>query len=58
MTKLTVLDTTVSYYSRKDEDYISLTDMARYRDAERVDYISRTGCETGTPLNFLAFGNN
>lgn len=39
MAKLTVLDTSVAYYAHDDADYISLTDMARYRDADRVDYI-------------------
>ena len=53
MTKLTVLDTTVSYYSRKDEDYISLTDMARYRDAERVDYIIQNWMRTRHTIEFL-----
>ncbi len=53
MTKLTVLDTTVSYYSRKDEDYISLTDMARYRDAERVDYIIQNWMRNRNTIEFL-----
>jgi len=43
MTKFTVLDTTVSYCSRKDDDSISLTDMARYRDSEWVDHIIQNG---------------
>jgi hypothetical protein len=53
MAKLTVLDTTVSYYSRKDEDYISLTDMARYRDAERVDYIIQNWMRNRNTIEFL-----
>lgn len=32
--------------------------MARYRDSERVNTSSRTGYETGTPLNFSACGSN
>ncbi len=53
MSKLTVLDTSVSYYSRKDEDYISLTDMARYRDAERVDYIIQNWMRTRNTIEFI-----
>lgn len=53
MTKLTVLDTTVSYYSRKDEDYISLTDMARYRDSERVNYIIQNWMRNRNTIEFL-----
>jgi hypothetical protein len=53
MAKFTVLDTAVSYYSRKDEDYISLTDMARYRDAERVDYIIQNWMRNRNTIEFL-----
>jgi hypothetical protein len=53
MTKLIVLDTAVSYYSRKDEDYISLTDMSRYRDAERVDYIIQNWMRNRNTIEFL-----
>ena len=53
MTKLTVLDTTISYYSRKEEDYISLTDMARYRDAERVNYIIQNWMRNRNTIEFL-----
>ncbi len=53
MSKLTVLDTTVSNYSRKDEDYISLTDMARYRDAERVNYIIQNWMRNRNTIEFI-----
>ena len=53
MAKLTVLDTTVSYYSRKEEDYISLTDMARYRDAERVNYIIQNWMRNRNTIEFI-----
>lgn len=39
MSKMLVLDKAIAWYSRNDADYISLTDMARYRDEERTDYI-------------------
>jgi hypothetical protein len=41
----------------KDE-YISLTDIARYRDSERSDYILQTGCEQEALLNLLDCGSN
>lgn len=53
MAKLTVLDTTVSYYSRKNEDYISLTNMARYQDAERVNYIIQNWMRSRTTIEFI-----
>ena len=53
MAKLTVLDTKVSYYSRKDDDYINLSDMARYRDAERVDYIIQNWMRNRNTIDFL-----
>lgn len=53
MTKLTVLDTPISWYSRKDEDYISLTDMARYRDSERVNYIIQNWMRNRNTIEFL-----
>ena len=53
MAKLTVLDTPVSWYSHKEEDFISLTDMARYRDAERVDYIIQNWMRNRNTIEFL-----
>ena len=53
MTKMMVLDTAVSYYSHKDEDYISLTDMARYRDADRVNYIIQNWMRNRHTIEFL-----
>ena len=37
MTKINVLDQDVKLYSLKEEDYISLTDIARYKDSQRTD---------------------
>ena len=53
MAKLTVLETTVSWYAHKDEDYISLTDMARYRDAARVNYIIQNWMRNRNTIEFL-----
>jgi len=53
MAKLTVLDTTIAYYSRNENDYICLTDMARYRDAERTNYIIQNWMRTRNTIEFL-----
>ena len=39
MAKISVLDKEVAVYVQNDEDYICLTDMAKYKDPERTDYI-------------------
>lgn len=53
MSKFTVLNTAISWYSHKDEDFISLTDMARYRDTERVDYIIQNWMRNRNTIEFL-----
>lgn len=39
-------------YSLKNEDYISLTDMAKYRDAERTNYIIQNWLRTRSAIEF------
>jgi hypothetical protein len=39
-------------YSQNKEDFISLTDMARYRDAERTNYIIQNGLRTRNAIEF------
>src|SRR3989304_8181187 len=39
-------------YSKNNEDYISLTDMARYRDAERTNYIIQNWLRTRNAIEF------
>ncbi len=53
MTKFTVLDTPVAYYSRNEADYICLTDMARYRDAERTNYIIQNWMRNRNTIEFI-----
>ena len=36
---ITVENFEIVIYAKEKEDYISLTDMARYRDKERTNYI-------------------
>ena len=44
-TKLNVKDNLISIMKVKNIDYISLTDLAKFKDSERFDYIRhRTRC--------------
>lgn len=42
----------ISLYSDKSNDYISLTDMARYRDANRTNYIIQNWMRTRSAIEF------
>jgi len=39
MSEIIVLNKKISYYTKNEGDYISLTDIARHRDSERTDQI-------------------
>ena len=39
MAKISVLSQDITVQRRNEEDYICLTDIARYKDAERTDLI-------------------
>ncbi len=51
--KIEVLSREVSLYQHREEDFISLTDIARYRDAERGDYIIQNWMRNRNTLEFL-----
>jgi hypothetical protein len=53
VTKLTVLDQDVALYSFKEEDYISLTDIARYKNKARIDDLIRNWLRNRNTLEFL-----
>jgi hypothetical protein len=53
MAKINVLDKEVTIYSQNDEDYICLTDMARYKDPDRTDYIIQNWLRSRTTIEFL-----
>uniref|UniRef100_Q3AQM6 KilA-N domain-containing protein n=1 Tax=Chlorobium chlorochromatii (strain CaD3) TaxID=340177 RepID=Q3AQM6_CHLCH len=48
-----VIGREITLYSDKSEDYISLTDMARYRDTERSDYILQNWMRTRSTIEFM-----
>ena len=53
MPKINVLDQDISLYSLKEEDYISLTDIARYKDNRRTDYIIQNWLRNRNTIEFL-----
>lgn len=53
MSKITVLEQKVSITNIKDEDYISLTDIARFKDSERTDYIIQNWLRNRNTVEFL-----
>lgn len=52
-TKLKVNDLEVVLYSEKDEEYISLTDMAKFKDTRRTNYIIQNWMRTKYTIEFL-----
>jgi hypothetical protein len=53
MTKINVFNQDITLYSVKEEDYISLTDIARYKDSERTDYIILNWLRNRNTIEFL-----
>ncbi len=53
MAKITVLNKEITVQTENDEDYICLTDIARYKDAERTDYLISNWLRNRNTLEFL-----
>jgi hypothetical protein len=53
MAKITVLDKEIAIQTRNEEDYICLTDIARYKDAERTDYLIQNWLRNRNTIEFL-----
>lgn len=51
--KIEVLSHTVRFYQQKEDDFISLTDIARHRDTERSDYIIQNWLRNRNTIDFL-----
>jgi hypothetical protein len=51
--KIRVLDQEIALYSQREEDYISLTDIARYKNLERTDDLIRNWLRNRNTLEFL-----
>ncbi len=52
-TKLNVNELEVVLYKQDEEEYISLTDMAKFRDSERTNYIIQNWMRTRSTIEFL-----
>jgi len=53
MSKIEVMDRSIAVYTQRNEDYICLTDMARFKDPERTDYIIQNWLRNRTTIEFL-----
>jgi hypothetical protein len=53
MAKIKVLNQDITLYVIKEEDYISLTDIARYKNVERTDDLIRNWLRNRNTLEFL-----
>lgn len=53
MNKLDVLSTEIDFYNKNDEDYISLTDIAKYKDIEKADHIIQNWIRNRNTIEFL-----
>ncbi len=52
-TKLNVNELEIVLYKRDEEEYISLTDMAKFRDSARTNYIIQNWMRTRNTIEFL-----
>ncbi len=53
MAKINVQKTDVTILKINEDDYVSLTDIARYRDAERSDYILQNWMRNRSTIEFI-----
>lgn len=51
--KINVKGIDVSFFSRENEEYISLTDIAKSKDPERSDYIIQNWLRNRNTIEFL-----
>src|SRR3546814_5726728 len=51
--KITVQQVDIVLYEDNKQDYISLTDIARYRDTERSDYILQNWMRNRSTIEFI-----
>jgi hypothetical protein len=58
MTKIHVLDSEISIYTLNNEDYIGITDIARYKDPENTDDLIRNWIRNRNTIEFLGIGEH
>ncbi|MCT4604054.1 MAG: hypothetical protein N4A59_14285 [Marinifilum sp.] len=52
-TKLNVNDVEIVLYKQNEEEFMALTDMAKFRDSERTNYIIQNWMRTRSTIDFL-----
>ena len=50
--KIKVEDFDIALYGKGQDDFFSLTDMARYRDADRTNYVIQNWMRTRNAIEF------
>ncbi|MDA3791035.1 MAG: KilA-N domain-containing protein [Desulfobacula sp.] len=55
MVKINVLDKEISLYTRNEEDYICITDIAKYKNAETTGLIISHWLSTRFTVEFMGF---
>ena len=53
LNKLMVLNKEISFYTQKEDDYISLTDIAGYKDNDRKDFVIQNWLRNRNTLEFI-----
>ena len=53
MARINVLDKDVAFYTKDDEDYICITDIARYKDEQRTNYLISNWLRNRNTIEFL-----
>lgn len=56
--KLEVLDREIALYSQNKEDYICITDIARYKNSDRTDDLIRNWLRNRNTIEFLGIWEN
>ena len=51
--KVNVKGTEIVVFSKEKEDYISLTDIAKYKDSERTNYIVQNWMRSRSTIEFI-----
>jgi len=51
--KITIQGTEIVIFEKEESDYISITDIAKYRDAERTNYIIQNWMRTRNTIEFI-----
>lgn len=51
--KLSVTEIDIVLYKQDEEEFISLTDMAKFRDSERTNYIIQNWMRTRSTIEFI-----